>query len=355
MKFNSILIVTYGRSGSTLLMGVLNAIPGVQLRGENMNFCFGLFEAYKSLVATKSVLAERAQDPTQPFYGADHFDENAFFSDARNLLRRQLLPEELQGSQCWGFKEIRYLQNGLRTTEGYELRPYLDFLARLLPEPAFVFLTRDHEAVAASAFWKRIEKDATIVQMEIFEREAREWSRERADSFWIDYADMVQRDATLEALFKFLGAEYDDRRIAQVMSREHSYGGKPGNLAKARRRGVHQVEVETFIPAGVAVAKLDKIPRTARTGKPFEIGGIVLLSTTNASTFRLAVEGGEGTPTVYTGLSSPRYQQQHPGNPHAELARFRIEGLKISESQPLTVFYEDVSGKRDPLFRLKLS
>jgi hypothetical protein len=34
-RFPNIFVVTYGRSGSTLLQGVLNGIPGFLIRGEN--------------------------------------------------------------------------------------------------------------------------------------------------------------------------------------------------------------------------------------------------------------------------------------------------------------------------------
>lgn len=39
MKFNHILIITYGRSGSTLLMSLLNTVDGVLIAGENYNLC----------------------------------------------------------------------------------------------------------------------------------------------------------------------------------------------------------------------------------------------------------------------------------------------------------------------------
>lgn len=37
-RFGSILVITYGRSGSTLLQGILNSIDGILIRGENHNF-----------------------------------------------------------------------------------------------------------------------------------------------------------------------------------------------------------------------------------------------------------------------------------------------------------------------------
>lgn len=50
MRFNHILIITYGRSGSTLLMSLLNTVDGVLIAGENYNVCLHLFRAYKALL-----------------------------------------------------------------------------------------------------------------------------------------------------------------------------------------------------------------------------------------------------------------------------------------------------------------
>lgn len=46
-RFGSVLIITYGRSGSTLLQGILNSIPGYLIRGENENLMAHFYNAYK--------------------------------------------------------------------------------------------------------------------------------------------------------------------------------------------------------------------------------------------------------------------------------------------------------------------
>ncbi|UCV16550.1 hypothetical protein [Quatrionicoccus australiensis] len=63
MKFKSILVVTYGRSGSTLLQGVLNTLPNVLIRGENHDFCWGLYLAWKSLIQTKTGFGMNSSSP----------------------------------------------------------------------------------------------------------------------------------------------------------------------------------------------------------------------------------------------------------------------------------------------------
>ena len=53
LNFDVILIITYGRSGSTLLQGILNSISGVLVRGENANMCYHVFYAYQAILEAK--------------------------------------------------------------------------------------------------------------------------------------------------------------------------------------------------------------------------------------------------------------------------------------------------------------
>jgi hypothetical protein len=48
-SFRLSFVVTYGRSGSTLLQGLLNSIPRYCIRGENYNAMFYMFRAYQQL------------------------------------------------------------------------------------------------------------------------------------------------------------------------------------------------------------------------------------------------------------------------------------------------------------------
>ena len=54
LNFKSIIIVTYGRSGSTLLQGLLNASPEILVKGENMNYFYHIFKSHKDLCKASS-------------------------------------------------------------------------------------------------------------------------------------------------------------------------------------------------------------------------------------------------------------------------------------------------------------
>src|SRR6266542_2209527 len=94
MRFSSVLIITYGRSGSTLLQGLLNSIEGCLVRGENYNFCYGLYRSYRSLRATHHRYGgrNRSSSPAHPWFGAELLSETRFLDDARRLVENQLRP-----------------------------------------------------------------------------------------------------------------------------------------------------------------------------------------------------------------------------------------------------------------------
>jgi hypothetical protein len=90
-RYNYVFIFTYGRSGSTLLMGLLNSLPHYCIRGENNNLLYRLYwssEALNSALASPS--AKNAAKPTNPWFGLDstnpaRFNERlieAFVDDA---------------------------------------------------------------------------------------------------------------------------------------------------------------------------------------------------------------------------------------------------------------------------------
>ena len=337
MNFESLAIVTYGRTGSTLLMGVLNSADGMLIRGENMGLCAGLYAAYNSMSETMATHGKTAHDSSYAFFGADQLDDDTFFRDARNLLKNQLVPEGLDGIVCWGFKEIRYTPNALRTVEQYPLSSFLDFMARLMPKPCFTFLTRNHDDVSKSGWWNTKEKSHVVDQFNAFETRARDWSNGRSDCYWIDYANLVDRDEKLLALFEFVGAGYDEGRVNAVMSREHSYAGKAKHLAKVQRSSDRNFEVRYFRPAGVHLIQIDKLPGELHENVPFDIGGIVLLEPDTAVACTLYVQGSRTEPTIQTGMPSPRYAQTYPDNPKATHARFLISGVSIRAGETVNV------------------
>jgi len=315
MNYSSVLVVTYGRSGSTLLQGVLNSIAGCVVRGENENFCHGLFLAYRAMQAARRTHGgEGARSPTDPWYGAPELDPEKFLADASALVRNQLLGELDPASvRCLGFKEIRYIG-------ATHLAEYLGFLERLFPSAAILFLTRDHDSVSRSAWWRENDPQVVKDRLARFEAEVGTWARGRSNYFHIDYADLVANGARVEEMFAFLGAPYSRATLAQVLETPHSYVPKPGSGvagAAASEPG-----------AGLRVLKFAADPVkawSAADGKKRFAGGLLLVQEAMPSSAALRARSGDVVLQSEWGLPSPKLASEFAGHPKSTNARFRID------------------------------
>lgn len=215
LNYQSILIVTYGRSGSTLLQGVLNSIDGCLIRGENNQFCYDLFCAYNQIIEVKKTFASEI---TSPFYGAHLLDEKVFINYTMEMVKKLLLADKDERKiVCYGFKEVRYINVLDKFPE------YLNFLQKIFPNVAFVFNVRNIEDTLKSAWWAERNPEETRKAMMRCEELFKEYININSNGFLISYEDIINKSTNLNALFDFLGAEYSDNVIDKVLSTPHSY------------------------------------------------------------------------------------------------------------------------------------
>ncbi len=222
LSYDHIFIITYGRTGSTLLQGLLNTTDGVLVRGENNNITFNLFEAYEALTVAKDRIGERSIPVNKPWYGLHAVDTDAFVDDLRHTMTRALLSDRAEDDdiKCFGFKEIRHPEMGEK------LAAYLEFLTLLFPNPAFIFLSRDLAQVSQSAWWAHEDKDWVYDTLQTYETRARAFAAGRSNCFLIDYSDVTGQTPKLRALFEFLGAPYIQADVDRTLSTPHSYSAK---------------------------------------------------------------------------------------------------------------------------------
>ena len=207
-------IVTYGRSGSTLLQGVLSSIPGYLIRGENRAMMDELYGYHRKSVDERRRLARKNRlPPTHPFFGIDGYPDDTALRDIRRLALDTILRPE-RGTRVVGFKEIRWGRP--------DLKEYLGFLREVFPEARFVVNTRDIKAVAQSKWWAQRENAAAqIAAMEAIILEAAESLGDAA--FHVHYDDYVDSPGTLRDLYAWLGEDFDEEAVRATMSRRHSY------------------------------------------------------------------------------------------------------------------------------------
>jgi hypothetical protein len=107
-----------------------------------------------------------------------------------------------------------------------------------------------------------------------------------------------------------------------------------------------EIVVSSEKPSLVAVQFVDK-----RVSED-DLHGVVVLQPNAQGNFGLVARDGAGEHPVEWGLASPARARQHPDNPFATNARFRVKGLRIEDSSPVELYLTDASGERFRLFVL---
>ena len=192
-ELRHVFVMTYGRSGSTLLMGILNSIPGWLLRGENRHAMRHLYDFHRSGLAERArVDPARASQPTHPWFGIEAFPEAASLQHIRSLAEATLLRPQ-HDTRVTGYKEIRWYDE--------DLSEYVEFLRQVFPGARFVVNTRNLEDVAASNYWTH--KDDPLAQVRAIEDKILATVAGLGDAAYrVHYDDYVADPEVLRGLFE---------------------------------------------------------------------------------------------------------------------------------------------------------
>jgi len=210
-----VFLITYGRSGSTLLQGILSAAPGVMIRGENGGIVKHLFDFHSTVTRHRDRLArDDVLPPSHPWWGVDGYPDATALRDLRTLMLDTVLRPE-DSTTVVGFKEIDW------PTEG--LAELLAFLQAVFPGARFVLNTRDLERVAASKWWAR--RPDAMAELTAMEQRYVAALDALGDDAWrrVHYDDWVADPTQLRGLFDWLGIDFDEQRVRGVLDVKHSY------------------------------------------------------------------------------------------------------------------------------------
>ena len=207
-------VVTYGRSGSTLLQGILSSTPGVMVRGENGGLLQQLFQFHRTAAGHRDRLARSVPlPPEHPWWGLDGYRDETAFRGFRTLMLETVL-RPTPDTSLVGFKEIDWPTD--------DLAELLEFTRSVFPGARFVLNTRDLEQVAQSKWWAR-NPDA-LAELQTIEKTYVEALAPLADAAYrVHYDDYVADPTLLRGLFDWLGLEFDETRVRAVMDVRHSY------------------------------------------------------------------------------------------------------------------------------------
>jgi hypothetical protein len=217
-RVRSVFIVTYGRSGSTLLMNYLNAQPGVRLRGENYLFPVPLRRVEQPLEAAASKTYPGTYLASHPWYGAGVHSVQRWRRGVRRLMLDQAYPRQ-PVPRTTGFKEIRWFYR----TPGAALGETLDWLCELRPPGAVVVLTRDLPTVLSSGWWADMapdKRERAEDKLRQFERDALAYVEQHpGTAVHITYEDFVAGPAAARRVCSLLGLRFRERTWQKVLAR----------------------------------------------------------------------------------------------------------------------------------------
>lgn len=211
-----VFVITYGRSGSTVLMNLLNAIDGYCIRGENNNALFSLYQGWAAVAQSSNLRFLRNRGtpttPEQPWYGGETTRPRALRDGVvRTFCDAVLAPPP--GTRVSGFKEIRHPR------DPDLFRGYMDFLLQAFPQAKIVFNTRHHADVVKSGMFADKSPEAVTRRLRLSDDLFAAYAAANNDRCLVlHYDDWKGRPEAMRPLFTFLGAPYDAARVTEILN-----------------------------------------------------------------------------------------------------------------------------------------
>lgn len=218
-RFPFLFVVTYGRSGSTLLNGLLNSLPGYCIRGENGGALFHLFRAVNAARHARYTFGHKPASSTHSWVGSHLVAPDRLASDLADSFLTNVLSPPIT-ARCVGFKEIRYTDIQMNDEE---FREFLDFMAEAFPGAGFVLNVRDVEATSQSGWWPKQPRERALKSLNNARDRLGAFHESHPEtSFLFDYDEMKSDPRHFEALCDFLGEPYNAETAASIMQVKHS-------------------------------------------------------------------------------------------------------------------------------------
>lgn len=214
----TIFIVTYGRSGSTLLQSLLQSIPGAHIVGENYNALEGLFRTAQRARKARSKWGKKDRPPNDPWHNASQIRPARLEKALAEVFTRDVLAPP-QDARWIGFKEIRF------QTLDDDFDDFLAFQRRAFPNAFFVFNSRRGEDVANSAFWKKRPRHQVVDMVTRMDARFADFAEKNPEcSHHVFYEQTVADPASLQPLFDKLGEPLDLEAARAVLGERLTHG-----------------------------------------------------------------------------------------------------------------------------------
>jgi len=207
----SIFIVTYGRSGSTVLQSLLQSIPGAHIVGENYATLEPLYRAANRVRRSKATWGKEELPKNHPWFGAARLEPVRFEHRMAELFVKEIIQPPMD-ARWIGFKEIRH------PALGDDLGDYLDFMRGSFPNAHFVFNSRNARDVAKSTWWAKMPETEVTETLEAADARFRAYAAAHPDyAAHVQFEDVVADPASLRGVFDMLGEKLNLRLAKSIL------------------------------------------------------------------------------------------------------------------------------------------
>jgi hypothetical protein len=314
-------LLTYGRTGSTLLQGILNTFDGVAIFGENAGCLLGFMQAFAALESAHSHLPSNIlEKKTAAWYGASRYSRETLIANFRSVINQLIFDRMPDGSEnlarVVGFKEIRHLFIGKGQIDNY-----VNFLELVFPNVFFVFLERNIDEVLSSGWWSQNNPRSARLEIEQFIRFVHTYSKAHPErTLLVHYDELGPAGTAYTRMARFLGLQenWDAYRLA--ISSSHSYDNR--NLTRLLRADDQAVSLldHSWWRANIEEFSVDvEYPG----GVPTVTG--VLLFRASAIESKILVDVDGETIPLPIDHESLDLSRRFKFNPRAANAKFRVQ------------------------------
>ena len=207
-----VFIVTYGRSGSTVLMRLLNSLDGYHIKGENWNTLFPLYRSFQLISHAHLHKGTDGPSSDNPWYGADQLDPNRYAQRLADVFVDEVIQPPAD-AQVIGFKEIRYFQ-----TFG-EIDQFLGFMQQFFTPAKFIFNSRPLDQVVQSQWWATMDEQEVRRRIGAMDDKFQEYAQTHSDhAIHMDFGTWVNNPDAFQSLMDFLGEPFDKDKVARVLN-----------------------------------------------------------------------------------------------------------------------------------------
>lgn len=298
----NLFVITYGRTGSTLLMGLINSSNKFNIRGENHNFIEGLALANERLNITKNQWGndDGVMATEHPWFGANELkNSHEKFADVISSSLGFI------DGKINGIKEIRHLH---MSQEDFER--YMSFINSVFPDSKFIFNFRRFDDVKSSAWWKDFDENELKDQIQQFKNNVDNYIEKNNNGLIVHFEDVVS--GNIDELADFIDLNLTSEEVNNVLSKKHSLGNKK-HLIMNDDNDLENVLEFRF---DSEVFENDKMSFQG-----------VFLSDEKVCSIMLKANGKEYNAII--GINSPRIQSKYIENEYSGSSRFKFIDVPV--------------------------